>query len=495
MSPEVTDPHDVRLSFSSLVQCFGLMLLMVANDLILREPAVFVEGLGISSYHLPEVRIVLNCTFIATLFVVSAFSLFSGKEPATRFLFLVQAGVGTLSVAFGLWAAWGPVASEHVALLLLFAALGTYASLGLFCWITIFCQLPPRTAWMQVIVALFVSSLGYAFFLYSTETLPAVPLFCIEYAASLAMTGLFAFRKTDAFLPTQEHASSMAAPPPAPVLEESRGMRAKAAVRRNYATVLCITALNFVLTASRTALAGQSDQLVTFICAAGICLAAILLLVASFGTKREIGIKLVYQVAFPFIALAFLLLPFMDIGLRILFMLFATAFGTMASTTLLQIAFVEKRKSGMPACGIYGLASGFVHVFLLAGLLMGLDEVSGGGTELASYIVLAVMLVYVFLLVFLVSRRRSDEKMTAGGGIVFVGTHEEFDRKCQDLASLYGLTQREQEIMHLLMLGNSAEAVADKLGISLNTVRTHSKNLYRKLGIHAKAELVELLNR
>ena len=49
--------------------------------------------------------------------------------------------------------------------------------------------------------------------------------------------------------------------------------------------------------------------------------------------------------------------------------------------------------------------------------------------------------------------------------------------------------------MHLLMLGNSAEAVADKLGISLNTVRTHSKNLYRKLGIHAKAELVELLNR
>ena len=78
---------------------------------------------------------------------------------------------------------------------------------------------------------------------------------------------------------------------------------------------------------------------------------------------------------------------------------------------------------------------------------------------------------------------------------MFVGTHEEFDRKCQDLASLYGLTQREQEIMHLLMLGNSAEAVADKLGISLNTVRTHSKNLYRKLGIHAKAELVELLNR
>lgn len=495
MSSEATGPHDVRLSFSSLVQCFGLMLLMVANDLILREPAVFVEGLGISSYHLPEVRIVLNCTFIATLFVVSAFSLFSGKEPATRFLFLVQAGVGALSVAFGLWAAWGPDASEHVALLLLFAALGTYASLGLFCWITIFCQLSPKTAWMQVIVALFVSSLGYAFFLYSTETLPAVPLFCLEYAASLAMTGLFAFRKTDAFLPAQEHAGDMAAPPPAPAPEDGRGVRAIAAIRRNYATVLCITALNFVLTASRTALADQSDQLVTFICAAGICLAAIFLLVASFGTKREVGIRLVYQVAFPFIALAFLLLPFMDIGLRILFMLFATAFGTMASTTLLQIAFVEKRKSGMPACGIYGLASGFVHVFLLAGLLMGLDEVSGGGTELASYIVLAVMLVYVFLLVFLVSRRRSDEKMTAGGGIVFVGTHEEFDRKCQDLASLYGLTQREQEIMHLLMLGNSTEAVADKLGISLNTVRTHSKNLYRKLGIHAKAELVELLNR
>lgn len=49
--------------------------------------------------------------------------------------------------------------------------------------------------------------------------------------------------------------------------------------------------------------------------------------------------------------------------------------------------------------------------------------------------------------------------------------------------------------MEKIAEGLSAKGIAEGLGISSSTVRTHSKNLYRKLGIHTKSELLELIAR
>lgn len=54
------------------------------------------------------------------------------------------------------------------------------------------------------------------------------------------------------------------------------------------------------------------------------------------------------------------------------------------------------------------------------------------------------------------------------------------------------LTAREREILGLLCAGFSKTEIADKLFISLNTVSTHIKNSYRKLGIGKFSELVLL---
>lgn len=45
------------------------------------------------------------------------------------------------------------------------------------------------------------------------------------------------------------------------------------------------------------------------------------------------------------------------------------------------------------------------------------------------------------------------------------------------------LTRRERQILTLISTGASNDEVADKLGISPNTVRTHIYNLYRKIGV------------
>lgn len=52
------------------------------------------------------------------------------------------------------------------------------------------------------------------------------------------------------------------------------------------------------------------------------------------------------------------------------------------------------------------------------------------------------------------------------------------------------LTEREQQVLRALVEGLSYKQVADILGISMGTVRTHVTSIYRKLQVHSVAEAV-----
>lgn len=54
----------------------------------------------------------------------------------------------------------------------------------------------------------------------------------------------------------------------------------------------------------------------------------------------------------------------------------------------------------------------------------------------------------------------------------------------------FELTDREQDVLRALVNGRSYKQVADDLGISLGTVRSHIVAIYRKLQVHNVAEAV-----
>jgi DNA-binding CsgD family transcriptional regulator len=56
-----------------------------------------------------------------------------------------------------------------------------------------------------------------------------------------------------------------------------------------------------------------------------------------------------------------------------------------------------------------------------------------------------------------------------------------------------GITNRERDIIRLLVLNLSSKAIAEKLWISSNTVDTHRRNILKKLNISTTGELVGLL--
>jgi len=60
----------------------------------------------------------------------------------------------------------------------------------------------------------------------------------------------------------------------------------------------------------------------------------------------------------------------------------------------------------------------------------------------------------------------------------------------QEFLSQYGITDREREIILKVMQGKSNDDIARELVISLATVKTHLHNIYKKIGIDSRFDLL-----
>ena len=69
------------------------------------------------------------------------------------------------------------------------------------------------------------------------------------------------------------------------------------------------------------------------------------------------------------------------------------------------------------------------------------------------------------------------------------------ERAMARIASEYELSPREVEIALLIVKGYTLPMVGEKLYISTDAVRSHSKKLYKKLDIHKKRDLIALVER
>ena len=68
-----------------------------------------------------------------------------------------------------------------------------------------------------------------------------------------------------------------------------------------------------------------------------------------------------------------------------------------------------------------------------------------------------------------------------------------FVSKCKNIALECGLTPRELEVLIILAQGNTLARVQEELVISEGTAITHRRNIYRKLDVHSKQELIDFV--
>ena len=113
---------------------------------------------------------------------------------------------------------------------------------------------------------------------------------------------------------------------------------------------------------------------------------------------------------------------------------------------------------------------------------------------------LAILLAYLssMAVIFLLNDRNfSRQRLLAdlSEPPVEVSAYEAIDRSCVLIGREKGLTPREVEVMQLLCKGRSKGYIAETFMLSENTVRSHSKNLYRKLDVHSVQEMLALITR
>lgn len=163
--------------------------------------------------------------------------------------------------------------------------------------------------------------------------------------------------------------------------------------------------------------------------------------------------------------------------------------------------------AGMVPCWmipLYGLvlAKGYPSRFItpiIIGLALGAVLVQGTMVEMfrsapdmlnLAYSVIMVFLVFIYLQLepfFLYNfNRRIPEKEPA---------EEPVDEEKASESILDTLTKRELEVVDLIGYGYSNGDIAKILFISENTVKDHTKNIYRKLEVHSRFELAALVNR
>ena len=103
--------------------------------------------------------------------------------------------------------------------------------------------------------------------------------------------------------------------------------------------------------------------------------------------------------------------------------------------------------------------------------------------NLAFYLVLVGFAAAALVLLWLYSQKKNDL------------IPEKDEAFLDSIRKEYELSQREKEIIELLLLGKKNEEIGDQLFISPNTVKNHVHNIYRKLNIKNRLQLLNFLQK
>lgn len=167
------------------------------------------------------------------------------------------------------------------------------------------------------------------------------------------------------------------------------------------------------------------------------------------------------------------------------------------------------RRRGIDPVVVYGTAAGLAMLARVGADAFSAQLLNSGIASESKLLIAAFLLVYLltcvaFLLFGAIVRRRAPampDKLagacpkTSDGQDALQPTprperRDALRERCDAIADAYRLSQREREVLTLMMRGRNVPAIADELVLSRNTVQTHVRHVYEQLDIHSRRELV-----
>ena len=222
------------------------------------------------------------------------------------------------------------------------------------------------------------------------------------------------------------------------------------------------------------------------------------LLLPSLLVKKPFNMGRMYAVALPLSAAGFLLLPLIWNAAGGIVNSFAQLGSMVAAIILWCMLAGMSRDTELPSALLFSIAFACINAALLAGTLVGF--LYADTLKQSDIVLTTVALVAAYLLFMAALFLFKDKSLKSIGseaelpGLPDLRPEAPVPQRCERIAGAHQFTPREREIFLLLAQGFTIPAISEKLFVSENTVKSHVKSIYQKMGIHTRSELIELVN-
>jgi DNA-binding CsgD family transcriptional regulator len=283
--------------------------------------------------------------------------------------------------------------------------------------------------------------------------------------------------------------------------------------------LFCVASLAFAVSITRfiaiNDLPGSDANAINVTQALGIGLLAVALFLVKYGPGRrvellrDLNIPSLYRISFPVVATALLLFSVLGNQLAVAVCTLVFALYYVVWVLIISTCRDMARTEAIDSTLMYGLCGAIINLVFAAATTLGTVLYGEAFFGAATLSVCVLLVLYVLTMAnSSVQNRRlrkgqkgADGSATAGkaaGADNSEGAEEgrglsSLEAICQQIANEYRLTARENDILLLLAGGRDVPYIAKHFVISKNTVRTHSKSLYVKLGIHNRQDLLDFL--
>jgi len=133
----------------------------------------------------------------------------------------------------------------------------------------------------------------------------------------------------------------------------------------------------------------------------------------------------------------------------------------------------------------------FIEYVFISGILSKVFNYFAESTHTAAFIIVLVLCSLCFLILPYLQKKLFSEDWTDGLSVADIPEYfpalEQAEKANKE--DNLGLTPREKDVFALLMQNMPLKTIALELGITFNTVNSHYRSIYRKLGITSKGEL------
>lgn len=273
--------------------------------------------------------------------------------------------------------------------------------------------------------------------------------------------------------------------------------------------------LNSFMLAGSVTFAGSGS-----VSGAGMLIGILAFCVVVFVVQRIPRVSTAFRVIMPIIASLLVFLPFLGEQFNLFFSTVLLGGYYFIALLITYVVAETAHVRNLSPYVLMGAAACLARVCLAAALLGGhaIGSLPGGlfgeSEHIMRYLVVIMAVIYALsLAAVLVSRdrrhrRRGDADAGSSAAAAApagaaeaaplpAGDVEEgddaFDARCAAVAAAGGLTEREAEIMRYLARGRTKAHIAGVLFVSENTVRSHVRNIYAKLEVHTRQQLIDLV--